>query len=700
MKRIPSTFLALILTGFLCLALPGETMAARFHVFSAGIRESGPSVPGDWSSENCYDTLANALLNAEPADSLLLYNEDHVVSYPLVLTSFLANQNLDTNHVDCRILLTDTAQLDPDTHVAHSAIRGISFVGLEPVSGRPALLISNPLEMVESISLSSCLFQNNHGSLSDSRGGSCICAKWDGHGLELLIEDCVFEGNSSIGAGGAFYANHGYTVTIEGSEFRDNAIVDGYPYYGGAITVESTQNLSTLTVSDSIFEDNISQGRGGAINIVSGNLFLNNCDILGNFSNSSGYSNQYQGPGVCVRRWPDVHDDIQVGITDCRFIGNTAKIMDTYYAGGDGGGLHVAGTDNTHRTILQVSNSLFEDNYNVQGAGMYIGRYSTAVIDRTVFCNNTALAHGGAAYKGGQDPPSEGETGRFEYCLFYDNEAGYDEAGVPSSEPYFGQGGALMCRVYPRIEVLNCTFMNNRAGGPEMEGDAIYHTSGPESFTNDLRKCVLVNSLFYGTVGNDVQIRSGAAPGGFSLVDHCAYMEGEFQCEDVTPTATVFLETNPFAGSYDFHLLSDSPCVDAGTDLGLSPDIEGISVPQGGWPDIGAFEFLDPVAIGEPDYQPLPEPGLLHVLDVAPNPFNPSTTISYSLDAPGHTTLAVFDVSGCLVKILVDETMNAGLNSATWNGLDQTGKRVASGTYFLRLETHQGVSTRKVVLAK
>jgi flagellar hook capping protein FlgD len=83
-----------------------------------------------------------------------------------------------------------------------------------------------------------------------------------------------------------------------------------------------------------------------------------------------------------------------------------------------------------------------------------------------------------------------------------------------------------------------------------------------------------------------------------------------------------------------------------------------------------------------------------------PNPFNPSTTIAYSSSAPGLANLSVYDISGRLVKTLVDDRIGAGQKTAEWNGKDLTGKRVASGTYFLRLKTDQGVRTTKVMLAK
>ena len=79
-------------------------------------------------------------------------------------------------------------------------------------------------------------------------------------------------------------------------------------------------------------------------------------------------------------------------------------------------------------------------------------------------------------------------------------------------------------------------------------------------------------------------------------------------------------------------------------------------------------------------------------LDNAPNPFNPATTISFSLPRRMHADLGVYDMRGRLVKSLVSEDYPAGENSVLWDGTDRNGQAVASGTYFALLrgeEIHQ-----------
>ena len=84
----------------------------------------------------------------------------------------------------------------------------------------------------------------------------------------------------------------------------------------------------------------------------------------------------------------------------------------------------------------------------------------------------------------------------------------------------------------------------------------------------------------------------------------------------------------------------------------------------------------------------------------APNPFNPETVIRYDVPAPGgKVTLTVYDVSGRLVRTLVDGVQTAGQHSARWNG--RNGERgVASGVYFCRMTAPGFSGQRKMVLLR
>jgi len=84
----------------------------------------------------------------------------------------------------------------------------------------------------------------------------------------------------------------------------------------------------------------------------------------------------------------------------------------------------------------------------------------------------------------------------------------------------------------------------------------------------------------------------------------------------------------------------------------------------------------------------------------APNPFNPSTTISYELLSAGRVDLSVYDLSGRLVRTIYQGAEEAGTHQRSWAGRDQSGRTVGSGVYFYRLQAGDDVETRRMLLAK
>lgn len=83
-----------------------------------------------------------------------------------------------------------------------------------------------------------------------------------------------------------------------------------------------------------------------------------------------------------------------------------------------------------------------------------------------------------------------------------------------------------------------------------------------------------------------------------------------------------------------------------------------------------------------------------------PNPFNPGTTLSFSLTEAGPVKLTIHDAAGRLVRTLLNDDMDAGPHDFLWMGENGDGSRVPSGVYFYRLETREGVLMRKMVLLK
>ena len=83
-----------------------------------------------------------------------------------------------------------------------------------------------------------------------------------------------------------------------------------------------------------------------------------------------------------------------------------------------------------------------------------------------------------------------------------------------------------------------------------------------------------------------------------------------------------------------------------------------------------------------------------------PNPFNPSTNIRFSLPTEQRVKLQVFDVTGSLVKTILDEAISAGNREAAWDGTNTAGAKVASGMYLYRIQAGNFTAVKKMVMLK
>jgi hypothetical protein len=84
----------------------------------------------------------------------------------------------------------------------------------------------------------------------------------------------------------------------------------------------------------------------------------------------------------------------------------------------------------------------------------------------------------------------------------------------------------------------------------------------------------------------------------------------------------------------------------------------------------------------------------------APNPFNPTTSISFTLPSESAVSLSIYNTTGQLVRTLSSGTFAAGTHTATWNARDNAGRSVASGVYLYRLASDHGTQMKRMVLVR
>jgi len=150
----------------------------------------------------------------------------------------------------------------------------------------------------------------------------------------------------------------------------------------------------------------------------------------------------------------------------------------------------------------------------------------------------------------------------------------------------------------------------------------------------------------------------------------------------------------------------DSPCIDSGdpslNDM-LFPDCDhGLGDERS---DIGAFGGQNegpPVEVTNREKdEKTPVPEQAHVLKQNfPNPFNPVTTITYTIKENAEVSLRVYDMKGSLVCILVEEVEHPGTHSVIWHGTNDNSIKVSSGVYICVLTAGDVSESIKMIILK
>lgn len=118
----------------------------------------------------------------------------------------------------------------------------------------------------------------------------------------------------------------------------------------------------------------------------------------------------------------------------------------------------------------------------------------------------------------------------------------------------------------------------------------------------------------------------------------------------------------------------------------------------------GATHFFGPVSVvvGNPENPETPPviPTVTELLNAYPNPFNPITTIPYTLKKAGDVKIEIFNVKGQMIWNYENNHDKAGYFSINWNGKDNNAKSVASGIYYYRMTSGKYTASKKIVLVK
>jgi hypothetical protein len=332
-----------------------------------------------------------------------------------------------------------------------------------------------------------------------------------------------------------------------------------------------------------------------------------------------------------------------------------------------GGGIGVRG--DSHADIIDCD---IYDNSALDGAGIYVNENSSANITGTRIKNNSAHTWGGGVYVEG------GGHVVMRKCYIMYNDVN-------------GSGGGLKARG-DNLLVEQCTFIGNEStNGAQVNceaGLAVFNScifapfngpNGQGAALVVLANTQIKNSLVY-TFFTDSNF-GGTLPAGLGTLT-AENVNGD-SCDQYQ---NIYLDPM-FRSSVtgDFSLLHNSPCIDAGDPL-LPHD------PDSTVADIGV-EYHNQASPIDPRRVSLPVSPEFRA--AYPNPFNPNTTLSFSLSAPSAVTLRILDLLGRTVEVLVDESMPEGTHSLQWTASGQP-----SGLYFAELTAGSFRQVQKLVLMK
>ncbi|MCB5231360.1 MAG: FG-GAP-like repeat-containing protein, partial [Candidatus Cloacimonas sp.] len=93
-------------------------------------------------------------------------------------------------------------------------------------------------------------------------------------------------------------------------------------------------------------------------------------------------------------------------------------------------------------------------------------------------------------------------------------------------------------------------------------------------------------------------------------------------------------------------------------------------------------------------------PFITELIGNYPNPFNPSTTVQFSLKNEEKVEVAVYNIAGQKIRTILNDTLESGKHTISWNGKTDNNKEVGSGIYFYKLTTQEKTQTKKMLLLK
>jgi hypothetical protein len=527
---------------------------------------------------------------------------------------------------------------------------------------------------------------------------------------------------------------------------RDITFQNGYDStYGGGLSIQTDQ--ASIAVETSEFNDNTAMAIGGGASVVSttGNISVSGCFFRRNSGeDDAGGLNAGSSDGVISLTNSTFEDNIVPGV----FPGVPAK---------DGGGaiLYIDGTGQ-----IMVTGNIFNRNASADGGGgcmtYLVGSGVSVTVNNNTFADNTAQLDGGGCFTrindngtitfngndfSGNSTVTAGGAG----SMIYLNAGDLTHSGNTYSNNTSGEdgGGTWIWSGFGTLTITGNTFTENDAanngGGASvvtdssavvysrnvMDSNTAANIGGGLSYATGSGTLNLYHNTFYGNQASDgggvyfYFDQSGAQTSVFNNILWHNTPPAVAMSGATTTIATYSdvengagepwfgvgcIDGDPLfadSGNGDFHLTwasfpvpdsTRSPCIDSGDPA--SPED-----PDSTRADMGAFYFDQLIGIWE---NPLAG-GAVGMSRSHPNPFTHKTVVQFRSPGAGklqNLQLEIYNLAGQVVKSFTLANGRSPNISVVWNGANDRGAFVPSGTYFATLKAGEGRQTQKLVFLR
>ena len=479
------------------------------------------------------------------------------------------------------------------------------------------------------------------------------------------INNCTFSNNSADWSGGGMYLDGTSSPALEGCRFYNNSA----GWLGGAIYCAGSPTISNCTLSGNSTSSSVHDG-GGALYSAGGSPVLTNSVFSGN-------STPAFGGGIFF-------SSSAATITGCTFFGNGANNA--------GGGIHC------YLVFPMITSCTFSGNDAPSGGGISFAHYFAAHDPRPLLPADLVASTGATAA---------------------------DSLTLANTIIAFSTQGEAMWCDGPTNSAITCCDIYGNAGG-----DWVGCIAGQDGVNGNISE----DPLFCDAENGEFYLQEGSPCAPFTEPNPQCDLIGAWPVGCQTPEGVISpliinFDTVSVGGYLDEDFTITN--VGGGTLTGtVSESCDHYTIISGGGSySLAASEYLTTTVRYEPTsggtHDCTIETGCSSCDDVScsgvaaggtgiaivrsdklvlyqncPNPFNPNTTISFTLPEKTRAELSVYDVDGKLVAVLVNDALDKGFKEVTWDGKDYHGIPVSSGVYFYRLKAGKQVLTRKMVVLK